>query len=131
MFIKDKKDLQLAYLIIKDAQEFKEKGHLTEGETLKIVNRVKKGVREYYKKEDGKQKRHIIKDDGIDGYVEEVELPAEIKTMEQAEDYFDACERLYYHPSAYDCTGQAFTSSHFITWIRGRLVLCHSVHFDV
>jgi len=131
MLIRDKESLRFAYITLSAVKELESEKNIEDSKAMEIKTEVKKSIREYYKKQDAKQKRRYIKDYGIDGYVEEVELPAEIQTKEQAEDYFNAHERIDYRPRAYDCTGQAFTSSHFIVPLRGRLWLSHSVSFDV
>ena len=59
-------------------------------------------------------------------------LPAYLTTFEEAEEYFDEYERLYFIASPYDCTGQHFTS-----WRKifrkpdGRFWVYHSIGMDV
>ena len=79
-----------------------------------------------------KTDRTIVRDYGMDGYVEKFLLPESITTMEEANEYFEEYERIYYMPSPWDCTGQAFTS-----WYKifrkpdGRYLAYHSVGRDI
>lgn len=98
----------------------------------KATKRIKKSIREYYKRQ---RERNIIKDYGIDGYVELLELPISVdtwKTEEKVCEYFEESE-FYIEPyySAYDCTGKAFTSWFKPVLRRGKWYVYHSVCFDV
>lgn len=53
----------------------------------------------------------LVKNYGIDGYIERFDIPAEVTDPEA---YFEEFHRLEYIPSPYDCTGQGFTSWHRI-----------------
>ena len=59
-------------------------------------------------------------------------LPEDIKTFEDADEYFREYEYIYFHPSPYDCTGQRFTS-----WYKifqkpdGSFWVYHAVSMDV
>ena len=59
-------------------------------------------------------------------------LPEDIKTFEEAEEYFKEYERIECRPSQYDCTGQTFTS-----WWEifrkpdGRFWVYHAIGMDV
>lgn len=74
----------------------------------------------------------IVKDYGIDGYIEKFPLPEYLSSAEDADEYFREYEYLYFHPSPYDCTGQHFTS-----WYKifrkpdGRFWAYHSVSVDI
>lgn len=74
----------------------------------------------------------MVKSYGMDGYVLKFPLPENITSAEDADEYFREYEYLYYRPSAYDCTGQHFTS-----WYKifrkpdGRFWAYHSVSVDV
>ena len=74
----------------------------------------------------------MVKSYGMDGYVLKFPLPGSITSAEDADEYFREYEYLYYRPSAYDCTGQHFTS-----WYKifrkpdGRFWAYHSVSVDV
>ena len=131
MDIRDKKDVELAYIFIRYADLARKEGiTLPEGSMTKIIE-VKRDLRAYYKQQDQACTRRIVQDLGIDGYTEIVELPEYIQTMDCAEDYFNEIEKLTYRNSQYDCTGQLFTVWHSIVNRRGRMWLCHKVRADV
>lgn len=75
--------------------------------------------------------RRIIQDDGIDGYTELLPLPAHIKSVDEAVSYFEDHKYRPYYPSAYDCTGQAFTAWYKVFARRGRFWAYHRVDVDV
>lgn len=59
-------------------------------------------------------------------------LPEDIKTLADAEEYFEEYEQIECMPSQYDCTGQTFTS-----WWKifrkpdGRFWVYHAIDMDV
>lgn len=75
--------------------------------------------------------RRIIHGDGIDGYTELLPLPEYIETMDEAVSYFEDYEYRPYYPSAYDCTGQTFTSWYKVFVRGGRFWAYHRVSVDV
>ena len=78
-----------------------------------------------------KVERRVVKDNGIDGFVELVSIPNVFNTVELAEDFFRDFLELNCRPSQYDCTGQAFTSWHKLFKRNGAFYVYHSVAFDV
>lgn len=58
-------------------------------------------------------------------------LPEWISNRNEAEVYFDEYERIEMMPSAFDCTGQAFTSWCKIVERHGRFWAYHCVGWDV
>ena len=97
----------------------------------KAKNRVIETKRAIRKYRDEKDERHIVRDYGIDGFVELVELPNGIENAEQAEEYCETCLRIEAPYSAYDCTGAWFTS-----WIKpvergGKWYAYHRISVDV
>ena len=59
-------------------------------------------------------------------------LPEYIKTLEDAEEYFEEYERIECRPSMYDCTGQRFTGFHHIfRKPDGRFWCYHRIDMDV
>lgn len=76
-------------------------------------------------------KRKIIKDNGIDGYIELVELPPEIDSPEDAEWWFQYNVFIYPTYSMYDCTGRPFTVWQKLFRRNGHWFAYHSVAFDV
>jgi len=75
--------------------------------------------------------RRIARDDGMDGYVELLPLPEYLEEMDDAIGYFEDYEYKHCYPSAYDCTGQAFTNWYKIFVRSGRFWAYHSIGFDV
>ena len=92
------------------------------------IKGIKVAIREYNKRASD---RRVVKDNGIDGFVELIALPDYLKDMDEATEYFENNEVLMCRPSLYDCTGQAFTSWYKIIKRRGRLMAYHSVGIDV
>lgn len=89
---------------------------------------LKREVRRYIKKSSNS---HIIKDDGIDGYIELIKLPSDIDSLEKATNYFGQhyCRRFIY--CAYDCTGQSFTAWYRIFKRGNGYIVYHCVSFDI
>lgn len=78
--------------------------------------------------------RRIVKDNGIDGYVELVSIPEVFDTLDGedgAEAFFKDFLEIHGRPSMYDCTGQAFTSWYKLFKRHGQFWAYHSVCFDV
>lgn len=73
--------------------------------------------------------RRIVHRDGIDGYIELVEIP-EGFDEESANKFFKDFIEMPYYPSAYDCTGQAFTNWHKLFRRNGSYYVYHSVCYD-
>lgn len=74
----------------------------------------------------------MVRSYGMDGYVLKFPLPESITSAEDADEYFREYEYLYYRPSAFDCTGQHFTSWYKIfRKPNGRFWAYHSVSVDV
>ena len=82
--------------------------------------------------------RRIVKDYGIDGYVELVSIPEVFDTLADdaegnpgADTFFKEFLEIHARPSMYDCTGQAFTSWYKLFRRNGQFWAYHSVGFDV
>ena len=82
--------------------------------------------------------RRIVKDYGIDGFVELVSIPEVFDTLDDdadgnpgAETFFKEFLEIHARPSMYDCTGQAFTSWFKLFKRNGQFWAYHSVCFDV
>lgn len=75
--------------------------------------------------------RHLVKDDGIDGYVELVSIPSVFDTAQVADEFFKDFLYMSCRPSMFDCTGQAFTSWYKLFERRGQFYAYHRVSFDV
>ena len=100
-------------------------------ETVKDkIIKEKREIRKIYKKEREKPERHIVHDNGIDGYIELLRLPEEITTMETADEWFQYNEYMECVPSAFDCTGQRFTNWYKLVNRNGRWWVYHSILVD-
>lgn len=81
--------------------------------------------------------RRIIKDYGIDGYIEIVKIPEVFSTLEDseingpgAETFFKDFIEIKPYPSAFDCTGQSFTAWYKIIKRQGQFWAYHRVCTD-
>lgn len=72
----------------------------------------------------------IVKDDGMDGYIELRKMPR-FDSLEEADEWFKNCYYLEAQPSAYDCTGQRFTVWYKLFQRHGRWWAYHRVGVDV
>lgn len=75
--------------------------------------------------------RRIVRDDGMDGYMELVSIPEVFDTAGAADEFFKDFLEIQYRPSMYDCTGQAFTIWYKLFQRNGQFWAYHSVGFDV
>lgn len=124
--IRSNKDLGLAYIILRDREE---RFPSTARNDEKIIE-WKKAVRKYLKKP--ASEKILVRDYGIDGYVIRYPLPEGISSKEEGEEYFEEYEYIHYHPTYYDCTGQAFTSWYKVYKAKdGRFWVYHSIGYDV
>ena len=96
-----------------------------------IVKDLKKELRRFFRKKAQKSDRRIVKDNGIDGYIELIELPDRLRTLEEAKEYVEEYEVMEIVPSAYDCTGRPFTSWTKTFERNNRFFAYRSVCFDV
>ena len=120
--ITSKKELRRAYQILYMCKEL---GYPEDGEKIKGIKRE---IRRYNKIH---PKEKLIRDDGMDEYVELIELPDYLENKEEAETYFEEHHAICARTSAFDCTGQAFTSWVSIFRRRNHWIAYHSVVFDV
>lgn len=95
------------------------------------IIKKKRKIRDIYKQENEKPERHIVHDNGIDGYIELLQLPEEITTKETADEWFQYNKYMEYVPSAFDCTGQRFTSWYKLVERNGRWWAYHCISVDV
>lgn len=121
--IRNKKELEDAILLVRFMKQM-EQGP----EMEKWISEQKRRIREFQHRQSD---RIVVQSHGIDGYTLRICIPAGIETKEDAEEWFDAEERIDYTERGYDCTGQAFTGWHYIAPLAGRLVCWHRVNFDV
>lgn len=118
--IRDKRDLRLAYTIL----------HGIPDAAPEAMKALKKEIRRY-NKHHANSDRRIVHEDGIDGYTALVTLPESVQSEEAAEEWFYSEEERTCAPSAYDCTGQAFTTYHKIVKRGERFFCYHQISFDV
>lgn len=95
-----------------------------------LLDAYKRGIRDYFKRKDMELERRTIYAD-YDGYIELLQLPEEVKTLEIAKTWFDVNERRVCRPSMYDCTGQRFTGGTKFVKRNGRWWVYHTVYLDV
>lgn len=115
-------DCKIAYSILRD-EDFM---HHAKPEK---IEELKRNLRQYLNKPINEERRCVY-EDNYGYYVMLVRLPEFLKSVEDAEEYFDEFERLEYIPSPYDCTGQHFTTGHKIFKRRGRFYVYHSIAID-
>lgn len=96
----------------------------------KIIKKKRK-IRDIYKQENEKPEIHIVHDNGIDGYIELLQLPEEITIRETADEWFQYNKYMECVPSAFDCTGQRFTSWYKLVERNGRWWAYHCISVDV
>ena len=136
--IRDSKDLRFKYETLLWLKKIKDKYYSLDidsyNDSVKEIKKIKREIRDYYKRE-SERKERFIRDDGIDGSIVLIELPGEINSVkidsfELAEEYFKAYEYRTYRPSMYDCTGQIFTSWYKIIKRNNKFYAYHCVSFD-
>ena len=98
------------------------------------IKKIKKEIRDYYKRE-GERKERLIKDNGMDGCIVLFKFPSEINSIkidsfDLADEYFKAYEYRRCRPSMYDCTGQSFTNWYKIIKRNNKFYAYHSIGFD-
>ena len=134
MYVQSKRDLETMFMIIRMTEQLLKDSSTDDEELTKkrkeYLVSLKKDTRDYYKRTANKD-RSLIKDYGVDGYVELIELPEYLETKDDAREYFDEEEWIHAYPSMYDCTGQRFTNWAKIFQRRGRWMAYHRVSFDV
>lgn len=96
-----------------------------------LIATVKREIRAYNNRKPADA--YIVKDYGIDGYVELYRFPEETDHMskDDAEEWFDCTRRERCFPSPYDCTGQKFTNWRKLVRRQGHWYAYHSVSIDV
>lgn len=125
--VRNNSDLRVAYEVLNMLNRF---GKI--GKNYMIEEKIaqqKREIRAFQKKQ--QEGGRIVKDYGIDGFIELLELPEYIRSMAEGNEYFEECVAIQAEPSAYDCTGQAFTSWYKVFERKGKFFAYHSVSFDV
>ena len=128
MMIRNDNDLRDAYMLVLAYSQFIDKATREGreiGNSANMLAELKRNIRTYQHREAGAYT--LVKDYGVDGYIVRFDMP----DVDDPEAWFDQNERLTMTPSAYDCTGQAFTQWHEYHTLGGRKVCWHSIAFDV
>ena len=137
--IKNDRDFRIGYEILHDVYErLTEAGGDTESRRARVIE-LKRNLRQYANRDNSTVdvgmgfmcERRIVKDYGMDGYVELVSVPLVFEAESEVREFFKDFLEIHYRPSAYDCTGQAFTSWYKLFKRRGQFWIYHSVCFDV
>lgn len=119
MTIANNRDLRIAYTILALAEEHNKPD---------LAMSTKKTIRNYLSLPP--KHRRIIRS-SYDDFVELVELPAFIRTAEEADEYF--MDALFIEPTyaAWDCTGKPFTRYYKLFQRHNRWMAYHFVNYDV
>lgn len=123
-------DVRINYSAMKLITDINEKYGIQNEVNEKHIVAYKRGIRNYFKRKDAELERRVIQFDS-DSYIELLQLPEEIKTLEIAKAWFDANELLICEPSPYDCTGREFTGSTKFVQRNGRWWVYHVISLDV
>lgn len=128
--INDMASLQAAYSFVRTLREVTVPvGNVVRRD--KHIADVKREIREFTHRPAPASR--IVKDDGIDGYVELVRLPEELDNANKvdAANWFLANHYLEFFPTPYDCSGQKFTNWFKLFRRQGHWFAYHSVSIDV
>lgn len=135
--IHNKREYKDKYFLMKTVEGLSKETNRTEWE--EFLKAWKKRCREYLNADrntfsfGGKNviESWLVKDEGIDGYVELVHLPKHCTTYDEAKEFFDEYLWLERPHSMYDCTGELFTCWRHIFKRNGEYYAYHSVARDV
>lgn len=92
------------------------------------TKKIKRAIREY--RDRNENMAQIVRSD-FDSMLVVLPLPQHLETKECATEYFLDHYFLEARPSAYDCTGQVFTSWYKIFRRRGQFWAYHATAMDV
>lgn len=123
--IRDSRDLRIKYDALVMFRQLLEETGKTSDEAQALIRDYKKEIRDYFKRD--KDKAHLVKDYGIDGYIEKLIVPFDIS---DAELWFEEEVYIPSPNSYYDCTGRVFTGWHRIYKQGERTVIYHRVCVD-
>lgn len=125
---RDKEELRRAYNLLNVCEEALRNGGFGKPDGAReFVIKLKRKIREATKR----VSNYRIVSGDYDYYVELIECPEEIQTVDAARDYFYDNFYREYFPEPWDCTGQLFTNWYHIAQRRGRMIIYHSVSRDV
>ena len=125
------RNVEAAYSLVRELENIIARVPEKKASLMDAVVNMKRGIRAYNNRPE--QDARIIKDYGIDGYVELYRLPNELdaESKDEAESYFNSTRYEYCTPSQYDCTGQKFTNWYKLFRRHGHWYAYHSVGVDV
>lgn len=129
MTIQNDHDLRVAYEImsILDAKPLPNTV-AADAKMADHIKRIKRSIREY--RDRPRSNAQIVRNDG-DSLVVVMPLPAALESKDDATTYFLDNYYLEARPSAYDCTGQIFTTWWKIFQRRGQFWAYHATAMDV
>ena len=135
--VKNHRDFKRGYEFLNFLNELVKTGEST-GAINDLILETKRGLRAYANRDTTVDvgmgfmvERRVVKDDGIDGFVELVSIPEVFDTEADAEEFFKDFLEIHARPSMFDCTGQAFTSWYKLFKRAGQFWAYHRVGFDV
>lgn len=112
--------------------------HDKPGMTGNLIPMMKKELRRYAHRDNMEDvgmgfmvERRIVKEYGIDGYIELVSIPAVFETVSEADEFFRDFIYLRAYPSVYDCTGKPFTGWYKLFKRNNQFYAYHRIAFDV
>ncbi len=123
--------IRRSYEFLQMEKELVKEGKLPSLTTDRVAIMIKREIREAYRKDRERRKCSVFCAD-YDRAIFKFALPEWIETREDAEDYFEARERIEMIPSQYDCTGQIFTTRYCVFQKPdGRWWVYHCMAMDV
>lgn len=133
--IKDKTSFKMGYEILATL-EANEQGN--PAMTNNLIPQLKKELRHYAHRDNLDDvgmgfmvERRIVKEYGIDGYIELVSIPAVFETVSEADEFFRDFIYLRAYLSVYDCTGKPFTGWYKLFKRNNQFYAYHRIAFDV
>lgn len=117
--IRNKKDLSIAYSIIRAVNDNRNKG----------VIELKKNVRKYTHRE--KFWDDMVADFGIDGALYRCKAPEWVHSYQACVDWFYDNKYIDFTPKAYDCSGESYTAFFAPMKTSAGWIVYHRVSFDV
>lgn len=125
MEIRDSSQLKATYGVLNDMQGMKALPGMEEA--------VQKHIKQlrFLRQQEAKGERRVIRDYGINGFVELVRLPASLHTAEVAAAYFEGKEVVGCPNFPGGCTGLPFRGWYRVLCRRGNIWVYHSVSYDV
>ena len=133
--IKDKTSFKMGYVFLATL-EANEQGDPAMTDFL--IPELKKELRHYAHRDNLDDvgmgfmvERRIVKEYGIDGYIELISIPAVFETVSEADEFFRDFIYLRAYPSVYDCTGKPFTGWYKLFKRNNQFYAYHRIEFDV